>query len=97
VQVLTVGHSLFHAKVFIQMMEENKIEWIWDVRSSPVSKYAPQYDRRTMESWLCPQFQYTYAGDDLGGRPKDMSLYTDGRVLQPHKTFIRLNPFAAKS
>jgi len=43
-------------------------------------KYAPQYDRRTMELWLCPQFQYTYAGDDLGGRPKDMSLYTDGRV-----------------
>ena len=76
--LFTIGHSLYLSEVFNDIISENQIVKIWDVRSSPFSKWAPQFNRGDLEKWL--KAEYHYAGDDLGGRPTDMSLYTDGRV-----------------
>ncbi len=47
-----------------------------DVRSAPYSRYNPQYNKLALEQNLGKEaIQYIYAGDALGGRPKDQTCY----------------------
>ncbi len=52
-----------------------------DVRSSPYSQYSPQYNRELLEKTLKEAgIEYRFAGDHLGGRPKDPTCYKDGQA-----------------
>lgn len=47
-----------------------------DVRSSPYSKYATQFDRESLlEALRAAGFQYVYLGSELGGRPRGDAYY----------------------
>ena len=52
-----------------------------DVRSSPYSQYSPQYNRELIERELLEAgIGYQFAGEQLGGRPKDPACYKNNAV-----------------
>jgi len=75
-KLLTIGHSNHSLEEFIRLLDENGVMILVDVRSSPYSRYNPQFNKESLEVELprC-NIQYVYAGKYLGGRPADPSLY----------------------
>ena len=81
--VFTIGHSNHAAEVFLGLLLRHEIEDVVDVRSSPHSRYNPQFNRKTLQAALTEAgVGYVFMGEELGGRPTDPSCYDgEGRVL----------------
>ncbi len=81
--IYTIGHSNHAFEAFIRLLSEHGIECLVDVRSSPVSRYASQFDKDQIEHQLAAGSpKYVFMGDQLGGRPQNPELYDkDGYVL----------------
>jgi uncharacterized protein (DUF488 family) len=79
----TVGHSNHEIEVWISLLRQHGIEVVVDVRSSPYSKYVPQFDRELMQRSLeNAGIRYLYFGAELGGRPSNPDYYdAAGHVL----------------
>jgi uncharacterized protein (DUF488 family) len=72
----TIGHSKHPIDKFIQLLKDHKIEVLVDVRSTPYSRFNPQFNKNALQQALQKQnIEYVYAGEDLGGRPKDPLCY----------------------
>lgn len=57
------------------------VKYLIDIRTSPYSKYNPQYNRELLKTALDVEgVTYIYMGDKLGGLPSDRSCYVEGRV-----------------
>lgn len=82
-KVWTIGHSRHEINSFIKLLEENSIEVVVDVRTTPSSKMAPQFNERPLRKTLEEQnIEYIFMGTELGGRPDDANLYDEkGHVL----------------
>jgi uncharacterized protein (DUF488 family) len=79
--VFTVGHAAHSAEHFTTIVTDAAIEWVVDVRSSPFSRWSPQYNRQTMKEWLASAaVHYSFAGASLGGRPSEGVMYRNGRA-----------------
>ncbi|MEA2664117.1 MAG: hypothetical protein QOI11_1061 [Candidatus Eremiobacteraeota bacterium] len=80
--IWTIGHSNHASDHFQTLLHENDIRFLVDVRSSPYSRYSPQFDRQVLQTSLRSiGTAYTFFGDDLGGRPPEPELYdSEGRV-----------------
>jgi uncharacterized protein (DUF488 family) len=66
----TVGHGNHPAERFVELIAGIGIELIVDVRSVPFSRFAPQFNRQTLEKGLAAVgVRYHYLGDLLGGWP----------------------------
>lgn len=79
--VFTVGHSVLGEGHFAGILQRQNIDLVLDVRSSPYSRRAPQFNRRRIEHWLeVAGIRYSFGGRTLGGRPDDPSLYDAGQV-----------------
>lgn len=80
-QLWTVGHSNLKIEGFIAILREHRIDHLADVRSRPVSRFCPHFNRARLETSLAGAgIAYSYLGGVLGGRPADAALYTDGRA-----------------
>jgi uncharacterized protein (DUF488 family) len=89
IKVFTIGHSNVPASTIINLLTNNDIYVLVDVRSSPYSQYCPQFNRETFDQSLRKAgVEYRYAGDFLGGRPKDPSCYKDGILPDGHVDFL---------
>jgi uncharacterized protein (DUF488 family) len=89
--VYTIGHSIIPIEKFIALLQSAGIQTVIDVRSSPYSNYSPQFDRESLENSLKKNnFNYKFAGDYLGGRPKDPSCYKDGQIREGHADYLHL-------
>lgn len=65
--IWTIGHSNRSQKTFLEMLRENKIEVLVDVRRFPTSK-VEHFKRKAMERWLSEQgIEYVWLGEELGG------------------------------
>ncbi|MCC6983268.1 MAG: DUF488 domain-containing protein [Bauldia sp.] len=75
--ILTIGHSNHPLARFVELVRGAGGKTVVDVRSIPVSQYAPHFNRGRLESGL-PEvgLGYVFKGETLGGRPGDPSLYT---------------------
>ena len=72
----TIGHSRHPIDKFIQLLIDHQIEVLVDVRSTPYSRFNPQFNKNALQQSLERQpIEYLYAGNELGGRPKDPSCY----------------------
>jgi uncharacterized protein (DUF488 family) len=79
--ILTIGHSLHSESQFINFLHRHDVSLVIDVRSSPYSQHAPQYNRPSFEHWLSlAGIGYKFAGAVLGGRPADHNLYEGGQA-----------------
>ncbi len=80
-EIFTIGHSNHDMDEFLRILKKNAIAVVVDVRSEPHSRYAPQFNKASLERSLgSAGISYRYSGGSLGGRPKDPSLQTsDGK------------------
>ena len=72
----TVGHSNLSAESLVGMLKRRGITQVIDVRSTPYSRYVPQFNRNNIRVTLeRNSIGYTHMGDALGDRPQDDRLY----------------------
>jgi len=79
----TIGHSNHDFPVWLALLRQHGVEVVVDTRSSPYSKYVPQFDRELMQRSLEEAgIRYLFLGAELGGRPANPAYYdAKGRVL----------------
>lgn len=67
-ELYTIGHSNHTPEKFIKLLEDNLIDCIVDVRSTPYSQWAPFANRENLERALSStEIHYLYLGNLLGG------------------------------
>ncbi len=81
--VWTIGHSKHEIAEFLEIASSFKIEVIVDVRTSPFSKMAPQFNKEQLGSALAKSgIDYLHMGASLGGRPTQEDFYdSEGHVF----------------
>ncbi len=79
VEILTIGHSSLAYERFRELLREASVTAVADVRSSPFSKYSPQFNRDNLRNELrLDDISYVFLGDELGGRPRDAHCFHNG-------------------
>lgn len=79
--VFTIGHSTHSAEGFLALLRQHQVEAVADVRSSPFSRFNPQFNREALEQFLKANgVRYVFLGKELGARSDDRSCYDHGRV-----------------
>ena len=79
--IYSIGHGSKRIDSFIKELVTYNIDFVFDVRSIPMSKYNPHYNKPFLERELIEnKIGYEFLGEHLGGLPKDASCYTDGKV-----------------
>jgi uncharacterized protein (DUF488 family) len=74
--IYSIGHGQKTLKEFCEELSSFGIQYVIDVRSSPFSKWAPQYNQREISQFLkCHGFIYAYMGNIIGGRPNNGLCY----------------------
>jgi uncharacterized protein (DUF488 family) len=77
--LLTIGHSNIPAPRFTAMLRAAGANAIADVRSMPVSRFCPWFSAKNLAPLMARErMDYLFFGEELGGRPRDPSLYCDG-------------------
>ncbi|MGH6928536.1 MAG: DUF488 family protein [Dongiaceae bacterium] len=78
--VYTIGHSNHPIERFVELLRGAGITAVADVRSIPHSRRWPQFGRARLDRSLAEAgIAYVYLGAELGGRPGDSSLLSDGK------------------
>lgn len=80
--VYTIGHSNVELAAFVALLRQHGIEVLADVRFAPYSKFAPHFNRESLEPAVrATGVAYVLLGRELGGRPREAHYYdTGGRV-----------------
>lgn len=79
--IYSIGHSTHPAERFIGLLQRHGITALADVRSTPMSRFNPQFNRRKLhESLTSAGIEYVFLGEELGARCKDPQCYEDGRI-----------------
>jgi uncharacterized protein (DUF488 family) len=80
--VFTVGHSTHDIEHFIALLSKHDVSCLIDVRSSPYSRIAPQFNRETLSSTLKRnEILYAHFEKEFGARHTDPALLDeDGKV-----------------
>ena len=79
--VLTIGHSTHDSEAFVALLQRYGVTDVADVRSSPYSRFNPQFNREALANRLAAcGIEYAFLGRELGGRPDDASCYENGQV-----------------
>ncbi len=77
----TIGHSTHTVQRLIELLSMHTISAVADVRSSPYSRFNPQFNRETLQHALREaEIEYVFLGKELGARSIDSSCYIDGQV-----------------
>jgi uncharacterized protein (DUF488 family) len=79
--IQTIGHSNHDIDAFIALLRLQGVTAIADVRSHPVSRRFPQFDRKALPASLAAAgIRYVFLGAGLGARPRDPACYVRGRA-----------------
>ena len=79
--IYTIGHSNQTVENLVGLLRQHGVELVADVRSSPSSRYNPQFNREQLAAALRENgIEYAFHGDSLGGRPSDPGCY-DGNEI----------------
>jgi len=79
----SIGHSTHPIEVFVELLRGHAVESVADVRSTPFSRFNPQFNRQSLERDLqAAGIRYLFLGEALGGRPEGDRFYDqEGHVL----------------
>lgn len=79
--IFTIGHSTHPIEHFVGLLQQHGIQWLGDVRSTPFSRFNPQFNRASLSQSLgAVGIKYEFLGEELGARSNDPSCYENGRV-----------------
>jgi uncharacterized protein (DUF488 family) len=74
--IYTIGHSNLTLADFVARLHGAGIDTVVDVRSQPVSRHSPHFERRSLADALRGAgIRYAFMGDSLGGRPENTKYY----------------------
>ncbi len=74
--IYTIGHGNAPGKIIIELLGKYQIKELVDVRSAPYSQHVPEFNREIFKKALKDAgINYAFAGEYLGGRPKDETCY----------------------
>ncbi len=77
--VLTIGHSNHSLEHFLALLQGAGVEMVVDVRSTPASRRFPHFNKQALATALhAAGMSYLWLGRELGGRPADPGLFTQG-------------------
>ena len=78
----TIGHSNHTPDKFVDLLtKDHEISAIVDIRSSPYSKYCPQFNKEALQNFLKKNdLRYLFLGQELGARRSEANCYVDGKV-----------------
>ena len=93
--IFTIGHSSQPIEAFVELLRANKIDVLADARSSPYSKYAPQFNAESVKAAaVAAGIKYVFMGHELGGKPAGSEFYdAAGYVL--YSRLAQSPPFLA--
>jgi uncharacterized protein (DUF488 family) len=93
--IYTIGHSKHPIEGFVALLQQHGIDALADVRSTPYSRFNPQFNREKLQAALAAAgIRYVFLGEELGARSKDESCYdAEGRVS--YAKLARTAPFRA--
>lgn len=77
----TIGYGSRSIEQFVAVLQRYEIEYLVDVRSTPYSRYKPEFSKRELEEALEQHsISYLFMGNTLGGQPDDEHCYVNGVV-----------------
>lgn len=80
-ELFTIGHSIHSVERFVDLLKMHGVTALCDVRSSPYSRYTPQFNRESLKDELAKhRIIYLYLGAELGPRSSDPTCYENGKV-----------------
>lgn len=94
-KLYTIGHSQHEIEYFLEMLNKYNINYVLDVRSTPYSKYAEQYNKENIEKYINNRkIKYCFMGKVFGARPNERELYAvegylDFEKVRKTKRFIK--------
>lgn len=87
ITIYTIGHSNLKFEKFLELLNENEIKIVVDVRSLPFSRYSPQFNK----DWIKEELENAgieymliedeFVGNILGGRPRDEDCYEGSTII----------------
>ena len=79
--LFTIGHSSHPIGEFIALLQRHDIEILADVRSVPMSRRHPQYNKHALEAELRRHhIRYLFMGRELGARRDEPEAWEDNAV-----------------
>jgi uncharacterized protein (DUF488 family) len=79
--IYTLGHSKHPTERFIELLRQHDIGALADVRSTPFSRFNPQFNRERLAAALREVgIHYVFLGQELGARPREREFYDGDRV-----------------
>lgn len=89
--IYTIGYGNRSISDFIQILKDNQIQVVVDVRSMPYSRFRTAFNSKALAQSLTDVgIDYMFKGKELGGRPKDSNLQTNNL---PDYEKIRITEF----
>lgn len=89
--LFTIGYGARTLEEFLSTLRTRQIEYIIDVRTSPYSKFKPEFSKELLQYHVeRAGVRYIFMGDTLGGQPHDPACHTDGKVDYDK---VRAQPF----
>lgn len=80
-RIYTVGHSTHSLEKLLVLLKRHDVSAVADVRSSPYSRFNPQFNREPFKAALKKEeIAYVFLGRELGARSEDRRCYEDGKV-----------------
>jgi uncharacterized protein (DUF488 family) len=81
--IYSVGHARHDLETFHRLLNPFGIDTVVDVRSNPISRWAPDFRRSNLETELPNRgVRYLFMGSEVGGRPDNPDYYDNrGYVL----------------
>lgn len=77
----SIGYGNRKIENFILLLQKFNIKILIDIRSVPYSKFRPAFNQIPFKKALAEnQIDYIFKGKELGGKPTDESLYTNGMI-----------------
>jgi len=92
--LFTIGHSNHSIDTFLDLLIRQGVSVLADVRSHPVSRFAPQFSKERLRAGLAAAgIGYLWLGEGFGARPRDPACF-DGGVAR-HALIAARPAFAA--
>ncbi len=80
-ELFTIGYSPHIPDSLLRILKKHKITAVADVRSSPYSKFKPEFNKDQLAEFLKRNgIAYVFLGDFCGARVEDPSCYVNGKV-----------------
>ena len=86
IPIYTIGYGSRSIEQFIEVLQQHEIAYLIDVRSTPYSRYKPEFSKETLAAELQRhRIRYVFMGNTLGGHPDDESCYDENGQVDYEK------------